>query len=364
MASIPTPQHNQVEKLQNLRVLHVVVGHGLPHYFRNAVRSVRAIAPTDSLLIIDNASPQQELRTELIRLGENDEKIDVILRSINDVARNAKVGSLYTAYEMAFELATARGFGLVHMLQGDFQMMWWDADLVRKSAEIFGSHPDCVNIITQFMSCDTVLGDDLARSEIDGLVRLKNYGLCDTGIYHLARWNSHAMRFGPTEQYHAKNYLKEGFEVIYHPWPTDAPIPWPAVVRNGVQLGKEVVSRKPFLLKPLGPEQVVQIKTSQKQMWLEDICVPWGWACLSPMWVTSLDTIDYWAQRYWDAKRNGLRHIAPRMESRGVDDDDRRKLLRIPRYRPSLFRLIIVLPLREIFHRLRKGMERGSQKST
>jgi hypothetical protein len=39
-------------------VLHVVVGHGLPRYFLNTIESVRATAPQDRVLVIDNASPR------------------------------------------------------------------------------------------------------------------------------------------------------------------------------------------------------------------------------------------------------------------------------------------------------------------
>ena len=335
----------------SLRVLHVVVGHGLPTYFMNAVRSVRAVAPADPLLVIDNASPDARLRAWLQGLASHDSNVEVILRTANDVTRNRKVGSLYSAYEIAFDRAIARGFDLVHLIQGDFQLMWWDAGLVARSGEIFGAHPACVNIQTQFLSRDKVLAGELAPAG-DGLTKLARYGLTDTGLYHLRRWQERSMRFGPNEQGHAKHYLGEGHEVICHPWPTDAPIPWPAVVRGGAQRGREVRATRPYLLKPLSPEQVTGVKKAQGLTWLEDVCVPWGWVCATPMWVTNLDTSDYWVLRYRDARHNGLRHVLPRVETREVDRADRRRLLRIYRYRPSLFRLFVAAPAYEITRRL------------
>jgi hypothetical protein len=336
------------------RVLHVVVGHGLPRYFWNAVQSVRTLAKTDSLLVIDNASPQQDLRTDLMQLGEQSKKVDVILRTTNDLGSNGKVGSLYSAYEIAFEQATSLGFDLVHLMQGDFQMMWWDTEFIRKSGEIFAAHPNCVNIVTRFMSRGD--HDEFVRSDTDELLILRNYGLCDTGIYNLARLNSYGIRFGSSERDHAQYYLNKGLEVIWHPWPTDAAIPWPAVVRNGVQRGKEAVSKKPFLLKPLTGDQITRIKTTQERAWMEDFCIPWGWACLSPMWLTGIDdSIHYWVDRYRDGKKNGLRYLVPHVETRGIDNDDRRKLLRIYHYRPSVFKLIIVVPSREVGRRLREA---------
>jgi hypothetical protein len=336
-----------------LRVLHTVVGHGLPTYFLNAVRSVRATAPADPLLVIDNASPDPRLRTELRRMADNDPDLEVILRTANDVTRNRKVGSLYSAYEIAFERAIARGFDLLHLLQGDFQMMWWDDDLVARSTAIFEAHPYCVNIQMQFLSRDKELAEELAPAG-SGLMKLARYGLTDTGLYHLGRWQAWSMRFGDSEQGHAKHYLRKGHEVVCHPWPADAPIPWPPVVRGGTRRGREVPLTRDYLLKPLTPRQVASVKAAPGQTWLEDVGIPWGWVCATPMWVTSLDTIDYWVLRYRDARRNGLGHVLPRLELRGVSREDRRRLGWTYRYRPSLFRLFIAAPVGEITRRLGK----------
>ncbi len=339
-------------EMQGPRVLHVVVGHGLPGYFLNTVRSVRAAAPEDQVLVIDNASPQAGLRAALQRMVDEDPKIDLILRTSNELGDNRKVGGLYQAYTTAFDYAVAREFDLLHLLQGDFQLMWWDDDLVAESCDLFAAHPHCVNILMQFLSRDKKLTDDLAPAG-GGLTKLKNYGLTDTGLYHLGRWRDLAMEFGPNEQAHARRYLGEGLEVLCHPWPTDAPIPWPAVIRNGIQRGREVVTGKPFLLKPLRAGDVAYLKAAASRVWLEDMCIPWGWACATPMWVSGLDSIDYWVLRYRDAKKNGLRHILPRLELRGVDGEGRRALMRAHRYRPPLFGLLALAPVRGITRGLR-----------
>jgi hypothetical protein len=333
--------------MSDQKVLHVVVGHGLTTYFLNAVRSVRAASPGEHVLVIDNASPDPELRAELKRIADEDDLLDVILRQENDIRQNKKVGSLYSAYEMAFDYATARGFDLVHLIQGDFQMLWWDTEFVAKSMEIFDLHPQCVNIQTRIFSRDQLLTDDLDAPGADGAARLRKYGLTDTGLYHLGRWQARDMHFGPTEREHAARYLGEGLEALCHPWPTDAPIPWPAVIRNGVQRGREVVNGKPFLIKPLPGEHIARIKTGASGVWREDLCIPWGWACVTPMWDTDLDSIDYWVMRYRDARKNGIRHLFPRVERRGIDPGAHG----YPR-RPSTFRLFVICPARYAAGRL------------
>jgi hypothetical protein len=335
------------------RVLHVVVGHGLPIYFLNAVRSVRATAPGDPVLVIDNASPQVGLRAALRRLADEDARIDLVLRPANELRNNRKVGGLYEAYAIAFEYAISREFDWLHLLQGDFQQMWWDDDLVRRSAELYADHPHCVNIQMQFLSRDKRLSHDLVPAA-GGLTKLRNYGLTDTGLYHLGRWRERKMQFGASEQGHARRYLDEGLEVLCHPWPTDAPIPWPAVIRNGRQRGHEVATGKPFLLKPLPAAAVGVVKNSADTVWLEDICIPWGWICATPMWVSGLDSIDYWVMRYRDARRNGLGHVLPRLELSGLEGRGWRDLVMIHRYRPSPFDLFIGAPVREVRRRLRR----------
>ena len=335
------------------RVLHVVVGHGLPRYFMNTIRSVRATAPDDPVLVIDNASPQPELRADLSRLAAADDHMELILRSANELEYNRKVGGLYDAYEIAFQYALDKEFGLLHLLQGDFQQMWWDGELVDRARRIYQAHPRCVNIQMQFLSRDRQATDDLTAAG-DGLVKLKNYGLTDTGLYHLGRWAERGMRFSAAEQQHARQYLDEGLEVIRHPWPTDAPIPWPPVIRNGVQKGREVENGKPYLVRPLTAGEIAAVKQADGGTWLEDACIPWGWACATPLWVTGLNSLDYWVLRYRDARRNGLRHLLPRLELRGIEKGDRGALLPFRRYRPSLFRLFVAAPAGEGLRWLRQ----------
>jgi hypothetical protein len=341
-------------------VLHVVVGHGLPGYFLNAVRSVRAAAPGDHLLVIDNASPAADLRADLARLASRDDEVDLILRTENDLRQNRKVGGLYPAYELAFEAGIDGGYDFLHLIQADFQTLWWDAELVARSAEIFAARPQCLNLHMQFLSRDRQLTGELEPAG-DGLLRLRRYGLADTGLYHLGRWRDRSMRWGRTEREHGGDYRAAGLEVIWHPWPADAPIPWPAVIRDGVQRGREITTTRPYLLRPPSGPDVARLKSAPARTWLEDICVPWGWACASPMWVTGLDSLDYWVLRYRDARRNGLGRLLPRPELRGIRPADWRGLLLGRQYRPSLLRLLLVAPLRGLAAEARRVLGRGKR---
>lgn len=329
------------------RVIHIVVGHGLRTYFLNAVRSVRWAAPDDEILVVDNASPDQRLRDDLTRINLDDPKMRLLLRDSNSLV-NGKVGGLYDAYRDAFEIAIREEFDYVHIVQGDMQVLWWDADVITRAAEIFASDPLCVNIYTCTLPIDRAFDGSLEESSVDKLPRIRGYGLADLGIYDLERWKKLSVSFDNDEIEHGRRYLSEGFSVICHPWPTDAQIPWPAVVRNGVQQGREIKLVKPYLLKPMSVIEIEQLK-SRNWTRLEDVCIPWGWTCLTPMWATDVNP-DYLANRRQEAKRSGLLKSIPRWERSGLDNNSFRSFL-LSQHRPSLWKLFVVVPSRKILTR-------------
>lgn len=335
------------------RVLHVVVGHGLRTYFLNAVRSVRWAAPDDEILVVDNASPDQRLREDLTTIALDDPKMRLLFRDSNSLV-NRKVGGLYDAYRDAFEIAIREEFDYVHLIQGDLQVLWWDSDVMTRAKEIFASDPLCVNIFMCLLPADREFDGSLLESSVDQLPRIREYGLVDLGLYDLERWRDLGVSFDNDELEHGRRYLSLGYKVICHPWPTDAPIPWPAVVRNGVQQGREVTQVKPYLLKPMTASGIAQLK-SRNWTWLEDVCIPWGWKCLTPMWTTHANP-DYLAARRQEAKRRGLMKSVPRWERSGLDNDSFRSVW-LSQYRPSLWKLFVIIPSQEIVSRLQRRFE-------
>jgi len=299
------------------RVLHAIVGHKLPSYFANAINSVVRVAPNDDILIVDNASNLPMLTRELQSTATREQRVHLLLRDSNDVARNAKVGGLYDAYNEVMDYAMHRGYGYLHIVQHDMQLLWWDENILGLAKEIFAEYPECVNIHTQALPRHLLLSDGLEYIK-PKLALLTHYGLTDTGLYDLAKWRALDMRFDDTETAHARRYLDQGLRVICHPLPTVAAIPWPAVVRSGKVLGREVKPCEEFLLRPLTDADISQVKESTETIWLEDVCVPWGWTCLTPYWVTDLRSINYWVFRYRDIRHRGFRAAWPRWERRGL----------------------------------------------
>ena len=331
------------------KVLHVIVGHSLPGYFLNAVRSVRVLAPDDDVLVVDNASPEQELIDDLRELAAVDARVSLLLRPTNEISANGKVGGLYLAYGEAFQHALVRDYDYVHILQSDMQLLWWGPEFMDRAASLYEEFPQCVNIHTMALSRDKALTDELEPTGRPGTMSLRGFGLTDTGLYDLSRWRERAMAFHASERSHATHYAAEGLVVLCHPWPSDAQIPWPAVIRGGRRRGREVTTAAPLLLRPLPAEAIASMTAVPDRAPLEDVCLPWGWLCLSPMWTTGLESIDYYVLRYRDLRRNRLRAARPRLVGQGKGPLGLRLLLA---HRPSFLHLLVLQPLREVRRRL------------
>lgn len=341
-------------QIEEDEILHVIVGHGLPTLFLNAVRSFRAVCPTSALLVIDNRSPQPELRAALREEAARDPRTRLVLRDTNE-GPNAKVGALYAAYRVAFDSAAGEGFRYVHLLQGDLQCLWWDDDARAKIAEIYHRHPNCVNVSTLALSSDRTLMGDVAVDPESGDATIPAYATTDTGMIDLRRWDRFGMELLGSEEATAALAAGKGLRSFVSPWPTEIPVPWPAVVRAGRQVGREVRTGKPLLCRPLGPADVARIKAADRPVPWEEICVPWGWSCLAPMSATDLTTWYYLNYRRRALRRDGWRSGRPTWVTSGLDR--RRDLLLAP-HRPSVAKLLLQpLPslVRELARRARPG---------
>jgi hypothetical protein len=330
-----------------VRVLQAIVGHQLPVYFLNSVRSVRRLAPDDDLLVVDNASGSSELIEALSRLADSDARITLRLRSSNDISRNAKVGGLYDAYGEILTHALGGGYDLLHLIQADMQMVWWDERALDAAWDMFVRVPECVNVHTSALPADMgdgVLWRDARTREIAG------YGITDTGFYHLARWRERGVRFGESESGHSRHYHALGLRTLVHPVPPIAPVPWPAVVRSGRVCGREVRLTRELLLRPLNAEELAERQAHAGDVWLEDVCIPWGWSSLTPMASTAPESLDWWVYRYRELRARKWRGALPSWTRSGLDRGESR--LRVQR-RPSLAALVF-RPLRAALRRRRQ----------
>jgi len=324
---------DNIETCAPYRILHAVVGYKFPVYFTNAVNSVLQMTADDDVLVVDNASQEPELTRELQLIADKEPRVSLMLRDNNDIPRNKKVGGLYDAYNEVIAHALREGYDYLNLMQHDSQLLWWDESVLRRAQEIYAEYPECVNICMHTLPRYGLLLAGNLEYVKPNLARLRNYGLTDTGLYDLNRWREHDMRFLEHEKAHAKKYLDEGLSVFFHPLPVVGFIPWPAVVRGGRVKGRELRSPYRFLLKPLTADQITQVKEATEPIPLEDLAVPWGWASLTPYWLTDVRAIDYWVFAYRDIRSRGLRAALPRWERRGLSAGETlRQAQRRPRF--------------------------------
>jgi hypothetical protein len=272
----------------------------------------------DDIIVVDNASSLPELTRVLHSIAASEPRVRLLLRETNDTSRNSKVGGLYDAYNEVVSYALQQGYDYLHLMQNDMQMLWWDKSVMRRAREIYAEFPECVNICMIAQPRYSLLFSDNLEYVKPELAYLRDYGLTDTGLYDLDRWRSIDMRFLHSEKAHSKKYLTQGLRVFFHPLPTVGLVPWPAVVRGGRVRGREIRSKQKFLLRPLTPSEISQVKETTEPIPLEDFAIPWGWSCLTPYWVTDLRTINYWVYLYRDIRSGGLRAAWPRWERRGL----------------------------------------------
>jgi hypothetical protein len=308
--------------------------------------------PAAPLLVIDNASPQEDLRRRLATIAAADPSMELVLRTENESA-NGKVGGLYHAYRIAFDRAASWGVGFVHLMQADMQLLWWDEDTMKCARSLFNRHPNCANLYTTALSRDHWLGDGIAADPRTGDTVLTRYGLTDTGLFDLERWRRFGLEFENVEEAHGTLALQAGMQVVVFPSPTEVQVPWPCVTRGGRQRGREIRTRKEFLCRPLTAQEVRSLKAATSPVAIEGVCVPWGWYCLSPMWVTDLDNPYYFALRRRDAALNGWRHAFPRWVTAGLD---RRIEVLYASHRPSLVALLSRQILAYVKLRLREHL--------
>ena len=334
------------------RLLHVIVGHKFPNYFENATRSVLRMTAHDDILVVDNASNDPSVTGRLQAIADTEPRVRLMLRTTNDISRNSKVGGLYDAYNEVMTYALDHGYDYVHILQHDMQMLWWDQAVTSYAVDIFTEYPECVNIQTLINYRLLRLSDDLEYLK-PGLMFYTKYRLTDTGLYDMSKWRAHGMRFGDTERAHAHKYLQQGFRVFWHPLPTVAPIPWPAVVRSGRIIGQEIEPRREFILRPLSSSEIARVMESAGPVWFEDVGVPWDWTCLTPYWVSDLRSINYLVLLYRSIRCHGLRAAWPTWERRGlVSGAPLRNVQRQPRFGMLA---VVAVP---VWHLLRQAIKK------
>jgi len=285
------------------RILHVVVGSGIPGYFSNAINSVLALTTDDVLGIYNYLDDEDFARASESFHGLNGDRLTMALRP-NLKRSLTKTGSLYLAYNEAIDSARNK-YDYLHFIQADMQLMHWDPETFEEIEVLFqrsgknGAAP-AVCISTVF-ECKGKWTDQyyLANLIYSPALRTHVYrgvSMSDVGVFSMRVINELNLRFGGHEVDMQGSLARLGFEMPKLRAPISAFVPWPVTVRNGKLKGLRRLKNyaQPPLLKM---REGYPMSDYSKNVWMEDWVYPNGWKTLHPFWPT--DTVS----RKWVGRR-------------------------------------------------------------
>ena len=294
-------------------ILHVVVGAGLPHYFRNALLSALRETEDDVLGIYNQISPVDCPDTGDIESFFGDR----FALKIEPNSLEGRTGSLYDSYNLAIDYARGR-YDFVHFLQGDMQLMYWPKNQVVEIEKLFRDldSPEptfgrlfCLAIYAPARGFDPRFATTVVDGESVGPVWMStSRAMVDSSVLSMRLIEENGFKFFGDEDQVNQHLFTEGWRLGYLKKPVTAFVPWPAVVRKGRVRGQEVaVTESRSQLLALRNDSVEDALQSDEEgiVWAEDLVKPNGWSCFYPYWLTEL--------RYWSdvkARRSACKQLS------------------------------------------------------
>ena len=279
-------------------LLHVIVGAGIPNYFHNCIDSVLRHSRLPILAIYNSLSQEdsdrfhkvkQQMETSQVVFLENSEK------------SGSKTGSLYLAYNQALDYAERNGFDFVNLIQSDMQVFFWDDGFVSTATEIFTAKTQksgqfVSNIFTQIPQ----RGKRFDYFSIWSPDPIPGYLSCpgesDVGIFKVQDFRKARGEFTASEKANSTLVTKAGGQVVLHPKPFLAPIPFPLAVRNGrvPRISTRFDQRRPPLLEVFSEVPEFDLSSENfRPVFMEDIIRPRYGRTLTPYWPSSTEGT-YW----------------------------------------------------------------------
>ena len=302
-------------------LVHVVVGAGLPNYFRNCVKSCLVNTSDDVIAIYNRISETDAPDFEDI-IEEWSSRIHLIEQE-NSLSESSRTGSLYRAYNLAIEMSLGK-YDWIHFLQGDMQVIRWNESVLDTLGDIFersdcNDKPDekifCVGVYAPSIGATGNSTKNYTSSNRSDLLFFPSRAMVDSGIFSLARIEDHSFRFHGEEWEVDAELKSRGYRLAFFREPLTSFIPWPAVVRRGKVIGKEPAVRRStnssnqdhrFLLKNHPANESDRTSVPLEIVWAEDWVVPDGWTCFFPYWYTDLSTFDHVKRRVRTCRELGV----------------------------------------------------------
>ena len=291
---------------------HAIVGYGMLDYFFNAINAVFLHDPDSKLIIVSTDGVSGKDLQEYMSTKYKEHQWH-IFEVDHDPSANIKVGNLYKAYNLILDFCYESNIDYINLMQNDMQMIGWSGNICSLYIEILkktnalqvatgfvrkGSHPSFYK--QSMVGYQDIYFDSIERCK--SIVVLSGHGMGDWGFISIVRMKEKKLSFMENEGAMDNLVSNLGFSLPFSPIPFVVPIPFPATIRHGRQVGSMVKSDMPLLLKPKFDNWVQLILNYDGKLWQEDWVCSWGWWSLEPTWATDF-SLDYLKCMYLEYKR-------------------------------------------------------------
>jgi hypothetical protein len=248
----------------------------------NCLQSIERFSPETTVVIFDDRSDDPETLVELEVISARGHEVIV-----NDEVSTAEYGNHNANLDRAVQLARARGYRLLHLVEDDTQFVWHNPRLADEVSSIFGAVPDAAQVSPLFWKFASKASGALVAAQ--AAYRLRQAPGCAIGFVDVERLAERGFRHLTDEAQTTALGAELGLELLAVTHPVVTRVPWPTYTRHRVRRGSSTRTTKPFLVKPLDAHAVHRLKTRDLATppYAEDYCVPWGWRCWSPYGWTS-----------------------------------------------------------------------------
>ena len=286
--------------------LHVVVGAGFPHLFVNALNSLLQHTDDDVLAIYNRVSAKDSLDGLWNAEQDENKRVRVIERANHG---HWKVGGLYSAYNIALDLARG-SYEYLSLMQGDMQVVRWPKDAY-ESVQLAFENPHnpvfCVSTSLRTFGFSSSTDPSLDASSGGFGFRLNaNRSVSDVGIFRMDIVEAEKFRFDEAEGVLSARMLAKGFQMAELERPWLAFVPWPPTVRGGRLLGVDPAQKFGFPVLIKNSDSFASTILETTDIWTESEIVPASCRTLFPFWPTDMQSSKWFHRRLNKCREIGI----------------------------------------------------------
>jgi hypothetical protein len=173
---------------------------------------------------------------------------------VNDEVSTGEYGNHNANLDRAVQLARARGYRLLHLVEDDTQFVWHNPRLADEVSSIFAALPNAAQVSPLFWKFASKASGVLIAGK--SAYRLRQAPGCAIGFVDVERLAERGFRHLSDEAQTTALGAELGLELLAVTHPVVTRVPWPIYTRHRMRMGRPTRAAKPFLVKPLDAHAV------------------------------------------------------------------------------------------------------------